>query len=384
MPVDRFFARRGHARLPVYAFSAVVVVVAAGAAMYPHRDPGGRANGGPASTVPTAVVTRGDLSTGRSMSGTWGVGVPRTVVNGRAGVVTWLPPAGATIDRGQVLYRLDGAAVPLFFGSPTLTRTLSDPGTVGRDVALVVDNLRALGYPVGPQPGPGAVVDGADALTQVSTDGETRRVRVAVREGDGVLTAAVIDALRQWQRDNGLDADGRLEVGDIAVAPGAVRVDVPLARAGDAASGALMTVVSAARVVTVRAPAIDVDAVRDGGGAIVRLPGGTELPGRVAAVEPLGQHGDGRRTATVTVVADRPDAAQLPDGVEVTVDIAGRSRLGVLTVPVNAVIDLPDGSHAVQPPDAAPVAVTVGLVSRGVVEISGAGVREGMRVVAAP
>ena len=108
--------------------------------------------------VQTAEITRTDLSTSRTLPGTLGYGSPQVVKGGREGVVTSLPRPGQVMKRGTVMYKVNDDPVPLFYGNPPLYRTLGEPGLVGRDVAMVRKNLRAMGYATGDQPRPGSVV----------------------------------------------------------------------------------------------------------------------------------------------------------------------------------------------------------------------------------
>src|SRR5690349_22402633 len=98
----------------------------------------------------TVAVQRADLSTTRTMQGSLGYGVPRTI-RATTGTVTWLPKVGAAVRRGQALYRNDDHPVIVFYGSTPLFRRLDTAGVTGRDVRVVVDNLRALGYRTGDQ-----------------------------------------------------------------------------------------------------------------------------------------------------------------------------------------------------------------------------------------
>src|SRR5262249_57564411 len=61
------------------------------------------------------------------------------------GTLTWLPAAGATIQRGQQVYRANETPVPLWYGGLPLYRTLRS-GMSGADVKEVEENLAALGY----------------------------------------------------------------------------------------------------------------------------------------------------------------------------------------------------------------------------------------------
>jgi hypothetical protein len=69
----------------------------------------------------------------------------------------------------------------------------------------------------------------------------------------------------------------------------------------------------------------------------------------------------------------------------VTVAIARRARRGVLAVPVTALLARPGGGYALELAGSRPrrLAVRIGLAADGYVEVSGAGLSEGLRVVSA-
>lgn len=140
--------------------AAAATVVAAAAAI------GGavswKGNAAPAGTaaasVQTTTVTRTRLSTGMTLSGTLGYAAAQPLSGHKPGIVTWLPPSGETVTRGQRLYTVDNEPVPLFYGTTPLYRQLNAAGMVGPDVETVARNLSALGYHIGYQPPVGTVV----------------------------------------------------------------------------------------------------------------------------------------------------------------------------------------------------------------------------------
>ncbi|WP_306214061.1 efflux RND transporter periplasmic adaptor subunit [Actinoplanes sp. RD1] len=345
---------------------AVVVLAAAGtAAVVLTRDAGARKT--PTAekiAVETVEITKGDLSTSSTLGGTLGYGAPRVVKGAAAGVVTWLPKTGKVVKRGGVLYRVNDAPVPLFLGSPPLYRTLAAKDTTGRDVAMVNRNLKALGYATGVQP-----------LTVGKKD---------VRKGEDVLTAALLAAIKRWQRDTGMPEDGKLEVGDVAVLPAAVRVESVSAVPGDAAAAELMTVTPTRKVVTVQASPDEAGSLDEDDKVGLRMPDGTESTGRIGAIATVAQPGEdpgGQQQVAITVTLDDPDAAGRLDGGSIEVRVPGESRKGVLTVPVNALLALQEGGYALQLPDGSLVQAETGLFAKGMVEVSGAGLRAGLRVV---
>jgi Putative peptidoglycan binding domain len=163
-------------RTTVVIGSAVMVaVVLTGAAIgFGGSDPTPAASntGLPSATSP---VTRTTLTQTQQVNGTLGYGSPVTVAAHGQGIVTWLPAPGATVSRGQPLYKANNLAVPLFYGVLPPYRQLRS-GDSGDDVKEVEQNLAALGY------------------TGVTVDAS--------------YTSATASAVKKWQKDLGLAQTG--------------------------------------------------------------------------------------------------------------------------------------------------------------------------------
>ena len=350
-------------------------------------------------TVTTVAVERTNLSTSRSLTGTLGYGTPRAIRGGREGVVTWLPPTGKTINRGEPLYRLDDTPVPLFIGAPPLYRTLDTTNMTGRDIAMVAKNLKALGYAIGDQPRAGHKVKQTATVTSApdspttttpaplgNATPETTTVWTTVRKGEGVLTTALTSAIKKWQRDQGMVDDGTIEVGDLVVLPGTVRIGGVTVQAGDATDSDLMTVTQTAKAITVQATLAQADGLKAGDKVSLRMPDGTESTGEISDISTVPQIPDNGapdtpQTVAVTVTMTDPAAADGLDGGTVEVRIEGETREAVLAVPVTALLALREGGYAIQLEDGRRIAIETGLFSGGMVEISGDSVTEGLKVV---
>jgi peptidoglycan hydrolase-like protein with peptidoglycan-binding domain len=324
--------------------------------------------------VQGATLVKMDMSTSQTLPGTLGHGTAHTLKGNRDGIVTWLPTPGKSVKRGQQLYRVDDEPVPLFYGGLPLYRTLADRNTVGRDVRIVADNLRALGYSIGRQPGPGERVpqnapaeQPAPAASGAPTTASSTPAvhRVTVRRGDGVLTASLQAAIKRWQTDQQLPATGTVGPGDVAVLTGAVRVDSIAVQPGDSANATLMSITPTAKVIDIRAAAGRVAAV------------GTAL------MVPEGDTGGANATPklTVTITVDKPAVIAKIDSADVQVDFVAETHKGVLAAPVGALLALSEGGYAVQIEGGGLVAVEVGIFAKGLVEISGDGLAAGTRVV---
>lgn len=352
----------------------------------------------------TTTVTKGDISTTRTISGSLGYGATRAISGSGNGVITWLPAAGTTITRGQRVYAVNDQSVPLFYGKIPLFRDLDTKGTVGRDVRMVFNNLRALGYKVGRQPSPGTVVtqtvpSSADpagpspspaattdkAPTTTPTEPATRVVTRTVHDGEAVLTATLIKAIKAWQRHLELPASGELTVGSILVLPAAVRVSALSAQVGAPATGELLSTTSTSKVITVLADQSEAAAVDNGDHATVALSDGTTTPARVTSVGTALQTQDGGDPSspklTITLVLDQPSKLKQVDSADLQVSFAAQTHKQVLTVPISALLALQEGGYALQTPAGALIAVKTGIFADGQVEVSGTDVTEGLIVV---
>jgi len=338
-----------------------VLVLVTGGGLYARRAPADRKATPSASVrVATAEVIRTDLSDYWAETGTVGYRRQRTLRGAAAGVVTWLPRAGSVVARGGTLFRVNDRPVTLFYGSTPMFRDLGTVGQVGRDVRVLADNLRALGYRIGAQPAPGDLV-GA---------------------GDAVLTEGLKAAAQRWQRDRRIrPADGVLKLGDVLVLPGKVRVGAAGAKLGDDASGDVLAVSDRTKAVSVEIDAHRADDVRAGQKVRITLPDSTVTTGTVGSVSTDVKKADDTPKAQVTIAVDKPAALDRLTSADVDVRFTGTTVRHVLAVPVGALLALSGGGYGVQVAGGALTAVKVGLFADGLVQVSGSGLTEGMRVV---
>ncbi|GLI01296.1 peptidoglycan-binding protein [Phytohabitans aurantiacus] len=309
----------------------------------------------------TAQVSRQTLVDSQTESGELGYGNSTTVSGRVGGTLTGLPSTGSTIKRGQALYRLDNTPVLLLYGSLPAYRALS-PGVEGADVKQFEENLRALGYD-------GFTVDDAYSVSTAS-------------------------AVRKWQEDLGLPQTGTVELGRIAYAAGAVRVDTHEAALGDAVQPgtAVLSYTGSARVVTVELDVADQRLAKKGTAVSLTLPDGKTTAGKITKVETVidtgsGSQGGGQEDpkTKIKVTVTVTDAKALAGLDQAAVDVAftASQRENVLTVPVAALLALAEGGYGVQVVDGAStriVAVQTGMFASGRVEVTGDGLAEGMKV----
>ena len=323
--------------------------------------PGGRAraDGGNGPRLGSAEVTRRTLVEQQDFDGTLGHGDAAPVVNRQAGTLTWLAPAGSTVDRGQPLYEVDGHKVPLLFGERPAWRPLG-PDTKGVDVRQLEQNLVALGF---------ANAHNLDV--------------------DDTWTTATTDAVKRWQKAAGLDQDGTVELGEAVFLPGAVIVASQSAHLGEDArpGGEVLTATPAAPMVSVKLDASKRDLVAAGDAVEIKLPGGKQIPGTVASVGTVaaggnGGGGGGGGNPEVGVAVTPSGSTDGLDGAPVSVAITRQSAQNVLAVPVAALLALAEGGYGVETEaDHKLVSVETGLFADGQVEVRGPGLRPGLKVV---
>jgi peptidoglycan hydrolase-like protein with peptidoglycan-binding domain len=320
--------------------------------------PGGSSASPPDKPPPaaTATVTRATLTETESLDGTLGYSGAASVVGQRPGTITALAAEGATVDRGQTLYEVDGRSIPLLFGTRPMWRALDETVADGADVRELEENLVALGY------GGGFRVD--DTYTSDTTA-----------------------AVKRWQKARGVDQTGRVEVGDAVYLPGAVRVTSRTAKVGGRAEGDILAVTSTARAVTVDLAASRQHLVKVKDAVTVELPDGNSVAGTIASIGAVATAGnndspDGGSEPTVTVTITLAEAPAGLDQAPVAVHVTRNKADHVLTVPVSALLANPSGGYVVEVVQGGQrhrVAVETGVFADGRVEVTGR-LTEGQKV----
>lgn len=339
----------------VLGFGAAAVVVAAGGVAAVGFG-GSEPEASTGSTLPPATVevTETTLTSTEKVSGTLGYGEVSTLSArpGPAGAtVTWLPAPGTVVPRGQVAYRVNDLPVPVLHGGIPPYRPLRS-GDSGNDVRQLEENLSALGYG-------GFTVDSD-------------------------YTDATADAVRAWQEDLGRVETGVVEVGDMVVAPGDLRVAEWKAQPGAQANGPVFTYTGTIKTVTVALDVAKQHLVRDGGKATITLPDGATVDGTVTSVgtvatqveQPAGAASSGEPSNTIEVRIAPADQAPIGrlDAAPVDVTLVSGVKENALAVPVAALVALAEGGYGVQVvdgPNTRYVAVRTGMFAGGLVEITG-------------
>lgn len=350
-------ARRRGRRYLIVVGPLVVVAVGATAAVVingKNAAPAGRA-----STVPTATaaITRGDVVDTESVDGSLTYAHSRTITAGGAGVVTSAPAEGATITRGKPLYKVDNKPVVLMYGALPLYRTLGEGVDDGPDVRQLERNLKALGY--------------GDGMTV-----------------DKHFTSATATAVKDWQDDMGLPETGRVDASQVVFESGAVRISDVKAPVGQQVGPGrpVLTVSDTRSIVHVDLDAAKQSIARKGAAVKVELPNGRVVTGRITSVgtvaKTTGSQDQQTTTIGVDITLNTKKTGNL-DQAPVTVDMESDRAKDVLSVPIEALLGLREGGFGVEVVEGTTsriVPVRIGTFGSGRVEVTGAGLREGMRV----
>ena len=355
------------------------------------------------------VLLYGDLPAYRDLTAT----EDALAVSGNMnGVVTEVVAAGATVEQGDVLYRVDGEPVVVMYGDIPAYRTLRDlsENMSGVDVLQLETALVALGYDPDLlatvdeeftdytetmvarwQEALGVEEDGQVALGAVIfVPGQAEVLSVSVEVGqsvnsgqpiatvsagdplqgadvfqleealvamgyegptvDGMLDAGTKDAVLAWQADTGVDADGVVNLGEIVFLSSMVQVNDVLVSVGSTvnAGTAVLGISSADKFVTFDLPAADQGLLAVGQEVNIEMPDGTDTPGTVLSVASVASGGQGEATFEVKIALDDPLVAAGLDEAPVDVEVISDSVSNVMAVPVSALVALAEGGYAVE------------------------------------
>jgi peptidoglycan hydrolase-like protein with peptidoglycan-binding domain len=343
------------------AAGAAAVVVAV--VLVTGGDPASVRAASPDATT-TATVERRDLVDRDTVQGTLGYADATVLTSAGTGTLTKALDPGTVVRRGEPLYELDDApAAWLMYGALPAWRDLNSWMTDGEDVRQLERNLRALGY---------------DPDHDMTIDDD--------------WTSATTAAVERFQDDHGMTEDGTLAKGEIVFRPGATRIGQTHATLGQSlAPGAqIAELTSTSREITVDLDATRQGLVHEGDDVTVDLPNGRSARGRIT---------------DVAKVADAPASEEAEPTIPVTIVLRGRAAHGtgldqapvdvgfarerskdVLAVPVTALLARSGGGFAVEVVASGTrrlVPVETGTYAEDYVEVSGEGLREGMKVVSA-
>jgi peptidoglycan hydrolase-like protein with peptidoglycan-binding domain len=310
----------------------------------------------------TAEVTRRTISERQFVTGTLGYAGSYAVTGAAEGTLTWTPPIGAVVQRGDGLYEVDGRRVTLLYGARPAWRDLQPGMTDGVDVEQLEGNLRDLGF------GQGLTVDQK-------------------------FTSATYSAIRRWQQATHATVTGGVALGTVAFMPGAVRVS-----GHEMQPGARVEPGATVQYATSNTPAVNLAAstqqlgwIRIDTPVVVTLPDGTSRNGKVSAIGATTtsstaqnqNQNQSQSTAAVTVRLDG-EVSGFVDQAAVQVWVVRATHQNALTVPIQALNSVADGRYEVIVVDGAAtrrVPVQAGLFDdlAGTAEVSG-DIAEGAKV----
>lgn len=348
-----------------------------------------------ATTGATTAVEQRTLTRSVSIDGTIDYGAPAPLIIKATGTVTWLPPVGTVIDRGDPVLRVDDRPVVLLYGKLPQYRTMAAPP---KPEPLPVE-APADSAPVKPgapspkvKPAKGKKPAPPPPFTGNDVEQFERNLRSLGYSGfevDDNFTDATTRAVKKWQRDLGVPRTGTVELGSVVYTPGPVRIAKFDGRVGTAMSDDLVSISGNTRAVTMEVPSTESDWAQKGTAVSVELDTGPKVPGEVASVGAAGAAGDsptdaagaGADTVPVRVSVKDQKAFGGRTGGAATVTYVSEQRKNVLCVPVPALVALAEGGYGLERADGSGfVAVTTGMFADGVVEVSGPAVQVGLTV----
>jgi peptidoglycan hydrolase-like protein with peptidoglycan-binding domain len=351
------------ALLPLTA--AAVAAVAGGAIWAFAGAESGSATTESSDPTATATVERRDLVQQETVTGTLGYADAATLYAQGRGTVTALRESGSIVTRGQALYWLDGKPVTLMYGKVPMWRRLDARASDGPDIEQLERNLVALGH---------------------DPDGEI--------EIDGDWDSATTAAVKRWQDDKGLPETGSVEPSQVVFLPGARRIGQLKTTRGALLQPAaeILETTSTRRVATVDLGADNLSLASVGDRVVVGLPDGRSVEGTISSVSAVAESETDPQTGeqtdpTIPVeirIAPGVNTGRL-DQTPVDVSFEKERAKNALTVPVSALLALAEGGFAVEVVDAPGstqlVRVEPGMYADTFVQISGEGIKKGMKVV---
>lgn len=368
--------------------AAVVAALVGGAVAAGVAAVSSSGNSGPASSsadngsLATAPVVRTTLTNTVQVGGAIGYAASYAIAarSGPGATYTWLPRVGDIIRQDAPVYSLDNQPVPLLYGPIPDYRTFSLGMSDGPDVRQLTRDLITLGF--------------GNGLAR-----------------SNYFSSATAAAVERWQRALRLPVTGKIPLGEVVFEPGPIRVtSLAVSVGGAAGGGTVLTATSPTPIVNVDLDVSDEYLVKRGDPVTIVLPNGTSsVGGRIATVGSVascpggggiglggGSNSAGQSpcqaagagnvstpTVPVTITLDHaPPGARL-DQAPVNVNITTQRANHVLAVPVNALLALAGGGFGVEVVNGGHtrlVGVSTGLYSNTLVQISGSGLRPGVRV----
>ncbi|MEM9467498.1 MAG: peptidoglycan-binding domain-containing protein [Actinomycetota bacterium] len=279
----------------------------------------------PVPRTATAPVTRGDLADEREFRASVSFGEPWPLGIDRTGTVTAAVAAGAIIEHGDELVRIDERAVFLAEGEMPMYRTLERVDTRQRD-----ENNRRLTLLEGPD-----VIQLQTFLASAGHDADGRL------EIDGVFGSSTEKAAKAWQDANGLSPTGRVDSGQLVFTAEPVRIASTI-RTG--AGFQSLEVTRADALILVDTSNRDRGAISPGTAVTIVLPDGGRVAGEASKQEQA-TNGEGAAVWRTTIRSE----AILPSEVgTATIEVVDVAVEGAVLVPASALLALAEGGFAVE------------------------------------
>ncbi|WP_241990026.1 MULTISPECIES: peptidoglycan-binding protein [unclassified Streptomyces] len=308
----------------------------------------------------TAAVVRTDLVESKTVDGKLDFARRRPIRTAVEGTITVAAAEGTTVSAGQALYELNDKPVTLLSGPVPMFREMKK-GDRGSDVLQLERNLRDLGF------GSGLYVD-------VWYDQNTET------------------AVKQWQKSLNREITGKVGAGHVVFQTGPVKVVSADASLADpvAPGDTVLTVASPKPVIRAELESTDGALTASGTKVEVALPSGKTVKGKVTGtVRPESDAGgeSSQDGIIVEIVLDGGAKAASGEDTRATASVrfVSEAHKDVLAVPVEAVVALrgENGGYGLQIVEGGKsrlVRVETGMTAAGKIEVSGAGLREGMKV----
>ena len=301
----------------------------------------------------TAAVVSTDLRRLETFPAVLRFAQPRAVISAAGGIVTQVPVEGAELARGDPLIEIDGQPVFVFYGERPMWRPLGlapdGSGIEGPDVEQLERNLAALGYSAPTAP-------------------------------DRVFDRDTVRLVEDWRADVGLENSGSVELGRIVYVRGPIRVGRRSIELGALVvpGTSIVEVSDTVQEVRMELPVDRRDQVAVGDLVAVELPDDMTAAGTVRDIgtvvfTPV-EDRRGRDFVEVVIHLDDPAAGEAFHGYPVDVEIVTDEAVGVLAVPVKALLGLSEGGYAVEVDRKGTVTlvgVETGMYADGLVEVEG-------------
>ncbi|MDR0433051.1 MAG: hypothetical protein LBH48_07070, partial [Bifidobacteriaceae bacterium] len=311
----------------------MVLTLTAGATLVAcsPQDQGDQANGqnAPAeesgapqqSDLATATAEVSDLVSSVTASCPVGYGETASLVASGSGVVTELPDVEDVISAGETLYRLDDKPVILLPGRLPAWRDMTPGMDDGRDITQLKRALAKLGF--------------ADS-DELGTSRE--------------WTWSLSRAVSELRDAAGYDKGYSLPRSWFQFGPSRLRVDALLATKGQQVEpGAeLLSTTGTTPQVTCQIATSQRAYATEGGAADLTFSDGTEASGAIVEVSAKSASGPEESDYLAVIIEVTGDAlTHQQTGTEARVQLTDTVALGVLAVPVTALVALTDGGYGV-------------------------------------